>query len=139
MSAKLSKLMATRGVIEDEDIRREVNLIRENERRNVRNVPAVPAGEQVNEQPDDVSDNEQPDQVNQQNNHQPGAADRRDAMAAAVSDTESDGAPAAPEPRRRRRRLSDLIKENHELYNDFMKKKMPRFMRHFGLDSSSDD
>ena len=52
--------------------------------------------------------------------------DRRDAIAADLSDDD--------EPQPQRRRLSDLIRENHELYNRFMTRTLPRILEHYGID-----
>ena len=57
----------------------------------------------------------------------PRPVERLDAIAADLSDPED-------EPPRQRRRLSDLIRENNELYNTFMTRTVPRLKRHYGID-----
>ena len=52
--------------------------------------------------------------------------DRRDAIAADLSDND--------EPQPQRRHLSDLIRENHEIYNRFMTRTVPRILEHYGID-----
>ena len=52
--------------------------------------------------------------------------DRRDAIAADLSDDD--------EPQPQRRHQSDLIRENHEIYNRFMTRTVPRILEHYGID-----
>ena len=52
--------------------------------------------------------------------------DRRDAIAADLSDDD--------EPQPQRRHLSDLIRENHEIYNRFMTRTVPSILEHYGID-----
>ncbi|XP_053372641.1 uncharacterized protein LOC128546282 [Mercenaria mercenaria] len=144
LSVKLAKLMSTRN-IEDQDLIGEVESIRENERRLVRNAPR--AGEPM--QQNGRQQNQQAPAADQENNADrgdrdrqvdgdqaapAGRAERRDAAAAAFSDNDSEG--DEQEPPRRRCRLAELVRENHEMYDKFMKKKLPKLMREFGISSS---
>jgi len=54
------------------------------------------------------------------------------------SDSEADEEPQPAAARRRKRPLADLVRENHELYNTFMKKKMPKLLRQLGITSDTD-
>jgi hypothetical protein len=62
----------------------------------------------------------------------------RDDLAVDLSSYEQDSDNDPHENKRHRRSnpLAELIRENHELYNEFMKKKMPRLLRDFGYDLS---
>jgi len=67
--------------------------------------------------------------------------DARDVIAMGIppsSDSESDEEPQPAAARRRKRPLADLVRENHELYNKFMKKKMPKLLRELGISSDTD-
>ncbi|KAL4225238.1 hypothetical protein ACF0H5_015927 [Mactra antiquata] len=53
----------------------------------------------------------------------------RDVIAENLSSEEEED-----QPPRRRRRLADLIRENNELYNQFMTRTVPRILEEFGID-----
>ncbi|KAL4224838.1 hypothetical protein ACF0H5_015534 [Mactra antiquata] len=136
ISSKLGKLVAAGAHIQDEDIRREVDLVRALERQHVDQPALVDEPNLGNEEPNfnqpldrnrgQTALNPEPVD-NQPEPAQVRPADRRDATAADLSDPED-------EPPRQRRRVSDLIRENHELYNNFMINTLPRILRHYGLD-----
>jgi hypothetical protein len=47
--------------------------------------------------------------------------------------------PEMQQARRRKRPLAELVRENHELYNKFLKKKMPKILRELNISSSESD
>ena len=113
--------------------RNEINLVRAQERRHV-NVgqPAMqnPAVNQDKGHVEPTAQNEADNDPVPQNVPEPppGPAkprpvERRDAIAADLSDPED-------EPPRQRRRLSDLIRENNERVNTFMTRTVPRLNVH---------
>ncbi|XP_053378605.1 uncharacterized protein LOC123550133 [Mercenaria mercenaria] len=112
LSVKLAKLMSTRN-IEDQDLRGEVESIRENERRLVRNAPRAGEPMQQNgrqqapaaDQENNADHGDRDRQVDGDQAAPAGRAERRDAAAAALSDNHSEG----DEPEPPRRRLAELI------------------------------
>lgn len=133
LSAKLSNLMAKApGSITNGEISNLVRQVRDLETRHV-------------DRNDDANRREQPNlEVDEQ--VQPGplvneaAGDVRDEVAANLSASSSDeGAPDLQDrPRGRKRPLSQLIRENQEMYNNFMKRKMPKILREIGISTSEE-
>lgn len=74
----------------------------------------------------------EPVPVNRPDRVTPRPQDHRDVIASALSSDSDDSDAYLPSPRRQS--LSDLIPENHGLYNDFMRNKVSRLNRRVCLD-----
>ena len=93
-------------------------------------LPNLPQRENSNNDesvPTDIRPKQRPaKQTAPQNRPQQRQVDWRDAIAADLSHDD--------EPQPQRRRLSDLIRENHELYNSSNTRTIPRILEHYGID-----
>lgn len=65
--------------------------------------------------------------------------DPRDQIAAQMSGSDQEDMPEMQQARRRKRPLAELVRENHELYNKFLKQKMPKVFRELNISSSESD
>ncbi|KAL4229749.1 hypothetical protein ACF0H5_010138 [Mactra antiquata] len=118
----------------------EVELVRDHERRFVQAQPVPAPIQQDLPQPDppiqreenqvDVAPPPVDDAAEEARARQAPRHDRRDHTAANLSSSDDD----EDQPPRRRSRFADLIRENNELYNSFMRRTVPRILAEFGID-----